>query len=449
MPRYKQTLFLFRRDLRLVDNSALNAALQASQRVIAGFVFDDRQIQPHAYQSKPALAFMQQSLVDLKQQFQAINAEIALFKGLPEQIIIDLHKQYAIQAVFINRDYSPFSRRRDAEIAHTCQQLGIVLHVLPDALLCEPEQALKADASPYKVFTAFYNHSRLIPIALPQNLATGCFLTVPSTATLALIPVTTPLVIDGGRSSALKQLTKLIDCQHYEANRDFPALSASSGLSAHLKFGTLSVREVFYAIIGQLGEQHPLLRQLYWRDFFSHIGYHFPNVFGHAFVDKFDKVPWDNKLEYFHAWADGKTGFPLVDAGMRELNATGLMHNRVRMVTASFLVKDLHINWRWGERYFAQHLVDYDPCVNNGNWQWAASTGCDAQPYFRIFNPWLQQQKFDPLGNYIYKWLPELQAVPVKILHQWQTKHFGGFYPAPIINHAEAVQITKARFKAC
>jgi deoxyribodipyrimidine photo-lyase len=208
------------------------------------------------------------------------------------------------------------------------------------------------------------------------------------------------------------------------------------------------VREAYHAIKRQLGGENPLLRQLYWRDFLTHIAYHFPKVFGHAFIDKFDTLVWDNDREKFQAWADGKTGFPIVDAGMRELNATGFMHNRVRMITASFLVKDLHISWRWGERYFAQHLVDYDPCVNNGNWQWAASTGCDAQPYFRIFNPWLQQQKFDPQGHYLYQWLPELRNVPIKTIHQWEAKHYGDFYPAPIVKHSEAVAVTKGRYKA-
>jgi deoxyribodipyrimidine photo-lyase len=224
-------------------------------------------------------------------------------------------------------------------------------------------------------------------------------------------------------------------------------LQSTSQLSAHLKFGTISVREVFYTIAQTLDLEHPLTRQLYWRDFLTHIGFHFPRVFGHAFIEKFDSIPWEKDLQKFQAWAEGKTGFPIVDAGMRELNETGFMHNRVRMIVASFLTKDLRISWRWGERYFAQHLVDYDPCLNNGNWQWAASTGCDAQPYFRIFNPWLQQQKFDENCNYIYRHIPELRAVPAKILHEWHKKHYGHFYPKPIVEHSEESKLTKALFK--
>ncbi len=448
MPRYNTALFLFRRDLRLIDNTALNAALRSAERVIAGFVFDGRQINPHPYQSQPALGFMVQALADLAAQFQAMGTDLALFQGSPVQVIGDLCRQHNIQAVFINRDYTPFSRQRDAEIAKLCQQLQITLHSLPDALLTEPEQALKQDGSAYKVFTAFYNNAKKIPVASPQALAEGYFLRVASTATLDSIAVSGKGFAQGGRTAGLQKLARLTDCANYALERDFPALSATSQLSAHLKFGTVSVREVFYMLIQQFGAEHPLLRQLYWRDFMTHIAYHFPKVFGHAFIDKFDNLVWDNDLVYFQAWTDGQTGFPIVDAGMRELNATGLMHNRVRMITATFLVKYLRISWQWGERYFAQHLLDYDPCVNNGNWQWAASTGCDAQPYFRIFNPWLQQQKYDPKGDYLYRWLPELRSVPIKTLHQWQHRHYGDFYPAPIVDHSAEVQITKARFQA-
>jgi deoxyribodipyrimidine photo-lyase len=254
-------------------------------------------------------------------------------------------------------------------------------------------------------------------------------------------------LIEGGRTQALKQLATIHRCIDYTKTRDFPALQSTSHFSAHLKFGTLSVREVFSGIAQVLELDHPLLRQLYWRDFMTHIAYHFPHVFGHAFIEKFDRLPWENNRDYFDAWTQGRTGFPIVDAGMRELNETGFMHNRVRMIVASFLTKDLRISWRWGERYFAQHLIDYDPCLNNGNWQWAASTGCDAQPYFRIFNPWLQQQKFDANGEYIYRWVPELRGVPLKTIHQWDKKHAGNFYPAPIVDHSKESQITKAFFK--
>lgn len=451
MPLFDTSIFIFRRDLRIIDNTALNLALQQSRQVIVCFIFDPRQTNPHPYQSKPALHFLLQSLQELQQQFETIGAKLTLFQGLPHEIVEQLHAQHQIQAVFFNRDYTPFSLQRDGEIAAICEKLNLKLLVCGDALLNEPEQALKADGSAYKVFTAFYNNARQILVTTPCELAKGQFLNLDSTVTLndfSEIDTFQNTLIQGGRNAALQQLTDLKHCLDYEKNRDIPALQSTSQLSAHLKFGTVSVREVFCKIAQQLGFEHPLLRQLYWRDFLTHIGFYFPHVFGHAFIEKFDPIPWENNMQKFQAWTEGKTGFPIVDAGMRELNATGFMHNRVRMIVASFLTKDLRISWRWGERYFAQHLIDYDPCLNNGNWQWSASTGCDAQPYFRIFNPWLQQQKFDSDCAYIYRWIPELRAVPAKILHQWDKKHYGNFYPKPIVDHAQESQLTKALFKS-
>ncbi|NOT85848.1 MAG: deoxyribodipyrimidine photo-lyase [Methylococcaceae bacterium] len=447
MPQYALSLYLFRRDLRLEDNTALNAARKLSKQVLPAFIFDPQQIQPHPYQSKPGLQFMLQALVDLQQQLQALGSHLALYHASPEVALRTIVQQHSVQAVFINRDYTPFSRKRDYALWQVCQALNIALHVLPDYLLTEPEQAVKSDQTPYKVFTAFYNNARQFEVPLPQSLVAGDFLTVDTGVSVAQFADATLKAGQGGRTAALTILAQLEEQVDYLQTRDFPALNATTRLSAHLKFGTCSVREIYYAIFTQLGSEHPLLRQLYWRDFFTHIAYHFPEVFGRAFLAKFAHLPWDNDLTYFQAWTEGKTGFPIVDAGMRELNVTGFMHNRVRMIVASFLVKDLHISWRWGERYFAQHLVDYDPCVNNGNWQWAASTGCDAQPYFRIFNPWLQQQKFDADCQYIYQWLPELKDVPVKIIQQWDKKHFACAYPAPIIDHTHEVQLTKVRYK--
>ncbi len=220
-----------------------------------------------------------------------------------------------------------------------------------------------------------------------------------------------------GRLAGLKLLKNVCSGKDYLAKRDIPSLDATSHLSAHLKFGTVSAREVFYALKALRGDAHPMIEQLYWRDFFTHVAYYFPHVFSGCFYEEYDAICWSRDKDIFLSWCEGSTGVPLVDAGMRELNTTGFMHNRVRMVVASYLVKDLHIDWRWGERYFATRLVDYDPALNNGNWQWAASTGCDHQPYFRIFNPWRQQGRFDPQCAYIKKWVPELKArTPKEIL---------------------------------
>jgi deoxyribodipyrimidine photo-lyase len=449
MSRYPLSLFIFRRDLRLEDNTALNAALKHSRRVLPCFIFDPRQIRPHPYQSLPALHFMRQSLNDLQTQFAAADGKLAVFHEEPCRVVRELSAKLKIGAVFVNRDYTPFSRRRDEEMAEVCRELGIDLHVLPDALLNEPESLLKSDGTPYQVFTAFYRRARQNPVDLPVPLAGANFFAPEDNRPLEegdIADAPARNTVSGGRREALAILNRLDRLADYEQRRDYPELNATSRLSAYLKFGCCSAREAYHAIRSQLGDDHPLLRQLYWRDFFTHIAYHFPHVFGQPFLKKFENLEWENRPDRFAAWCEGRTGFPIVDAGMRELNETGFMHNRVRMIAASFLVKDLHIDWRWGERYFASRLIDYDPCLNNGNWQWAASTGCDAQPYFRIFNPWTQQRKFDPDGGYLYRWLPEVRKFPAETLHRWDKKHGGSGYPAPIIDHATESRAAKARF---
>lgn len=448
--RYLKSLFIFRRDFRLSDNSGLNAALQQSEQVIACFIFDPRQIENHPYQSRPGLQFMLEALADLQQQFLQQASKLNVFHAQPEVLINQLCQQQGIDAVFVNRDYTPFSRQRDADLQQVCEEQGLAFYSVADALLNEPEHTLKADGSAYQVFTAFYNRSRQYPVALPQSLISGRFIGIDGTDEADLIERLTQKhlnTVSGGRKAALKKLDSLSSCINYSQQRDFPALSATSELSAYLKFGCCSIREAYYAVVDSLGREHPLLRQFYWRDFFTHIGFNFPQVFGHAFHQQYDAISWRNNQAEFQAWAQGRTGFPIVDAGMRELNQTGTMHNRLRMIVASFLVKDLHISWRWGERYFAQHLLDYDPCVNNGNWQWVASTGCDAQPYFRIFNPWLQQKKFDADCVYIKRWLPELRSFSPIVIHNWYKKPLACDYPPPMLEHALRSQQAKNLFQ--
>ncbi|AEG00118.1 cryptochrome/photolyase family protein [Methylomonas methanica] len=446
--RFAKSLFIFRRDLRLYDNSGLNAALQQSEQVLACFIFDPRQIEPHAYQSQPGLQFMLEALQDLQQQFRTHQWQLGLYQGQPEQLVSRLHREQAFEAIFVNRDYTPFGRRRDADLQTFCRKQGLAFYSCADTLLNEPEHGLKSDGSAYQVFTAFYNRARLHPVALPQGLADGQLLDGEQNSDLiSRLQQDHSNALPGGRQAALQQLDQLTACRDYSQQRDFPALAATSNLSAYLKFGCCSVRETYYAVVESLGTEHPLLRQLYWRDFFTQIAFHFPRVFGHAFHERYDKIVWRNDREEFQAWTEGRTGVPIVDAGMRQLNQTGAMHNRVRMIVASFLVKDLHIDWRWGERYFARHLLDYDPCVNNGNWQWAASTGCDAQPYFRIFNPWLQQKKFDPDCVYIKHWVPELNNYTPALIHDWLKQPLAGDYPPPIVEHGLRSQQAKVLFQ--
>ncbi|MDD1621471.1 MAG: DNA photolyase family protein [Methylococcaceae bacterium] len=452
MKRYQKSLFIFRRDLRLADNTALNSALAQSRQVILSFIFDPRQIEPHPYQSQPALQFMLQALRDLQRQIAERGGLLYLFNDHPERVITRLRNDQNIEAVFVNRDYTPFSRQRDADLQKHCGTLGLGFHSHGDLLLNEPEQVLKSDGSPYRVFTAFYQRARQNPVASPQGLSPGLFIdTLRIDAGEDLIgrfsrPHNNPLL--GGRSAALALLENLTAHRDYQQQRDFPALAATSHMSAYLKFGCCSIREAYYAIAQSLGDEHPLLRQLYWRDFFTHIAFHYPHVFDHAFHRRFDAIRWQNDDDWFSAWTEGRTGFPIVDAGMRELLQTSCMHNRLRMITASFLVKDLHFDWRWGERYFARHLLDYDPCINNGNWQWAASTGCDAQPYFRIFNPWLQQKKFDADCVYIKRWLPELRLFPATVIHHWHKQTQACDYPSPIVDHGVQSQHAKALYRA-
>jgi deoxyribodipyrimidine photo-lyase len=318
-----------------------------------------------------------------------------------------------------------------------------------------PETITKKDGSYYSIFTAFYKKAVMFNVQDPAKQQNGDWFNSAiknseSTAifTKILSKKNKQIAMSGGRKEGLHILKQLETLKNYNHDRDYPAITTSH-LSAHLKFGTISVRETYHAIIEHLGRRHPLLRQLYWRDFFTHIGYHKPTVFGHAYHEKYNKLRWNNDKKLFAAWCAGTTGFPIVDAGMRELNTTGFMHNRVRMIVASFLVKDLHINWLWGEKYFAQQLVDYDPAINNGNWQWCASTGCDAQPYFRIFNPWLQQKKFDRDCSYIKKWIPELRDYDNKIIHNYfkdNSPHIES-YPKSIVDHTQESKLAKKWYR--
>jgi deoxyribodipyrimidine photo-lyase len=324
-----------------------------------------------------------------------------------------------------------------------------------DALLTEPEQVQKSDGTPYTIFTPFMKRARLISVPIPNaNIKCNYFadpISLPmavGSPTEFLENANPNLLLKGGRSEAMKLLSEIGRFVKYDEERNLPAVKGTTLLSAHHKFGTLSIRETYHAIAQELSVDHPLMNELYWRDFFTHIGFHFPHVFGHSFRQKYDSLEWENDEQKFDRWCNGLTGFPIVDAGMRELTTTGFMHNRVRMVVASFLVKDLHIDWRWGERFFARHLVDYDPAVNNGNWQWAASTGCDAQPYFRIFNPWSQQLRFDPECIYIKRWVSELFNLKAKEIHRYiESKTPVPDYPFPIVDHGHESVFAKEMFR--
>ena len=452
---YPLALHIFRRDLRLRDNSALLAALKNAEQVLPCFIFDSRQLDNNPYYSNACVEFMLGCLADLQQQLQKHNAKLYFFYGIAEEIVERMLTALPIKAVFINRDYTPFSLNRDQQIAHVCKNHNVDFESYDDALLNEPEAITKADGTPYVVFSQFFRKARLLPVSVPQINRHDNYYTLPISFALAKIPSTilkTPnsnLALKGGREEAKKLLKNIIELKNYAELRNFPAKLGTSMLSAHNKFGTISIREFFHAIVKQHGVSHRLISELYWRDFFIQIAWHFPKVFGHAFRDSYESLTWNNDRNLFKRWCEGTTGFPIVDAGMRQLNTSSYMHNRVRMIVGSFLIKDLHIDWRWGEHYFAQQLMDYDPSVNNGNWQWVASTGCDAQPYFRIFNPWLQQKKFDPECEYIKQWVPELRSLSAIAIHQLADTALlhPSKYPKPIVNHSVESKISLAMYR--
>lgn len=453
---YKKSLFLFHRDLRVIDNTGLLSALLQSESVIALFILDPAQVGTNnKYKSDNAVQFMVESLQDLGQQIKQYGGYLHVMYGDIHNVIKNIFHEHTPDAFFCNADYTPFAQQRDEQIQLLCEEKNITFHRFHDALLQEPTAVLKKNGTPYTMFTPFYKKAVMIPVKaidedvekhFSKRILQNCIshnaigLTIHETKNAQIH-------VHGGRAEGKKLLKAGADID-YKKTHDMPCESTTH-LSAHLKFGTLSVREIayFFKTLGANG--HALIRQLYWRDFFTQITYHFPHVFGHAFHKKYDAIKWNNHQDHFQRWCKGMTGFPLVDAGMRQLNATGFMHNRVRMITASFLIKDLHIDWRWGEQYFAQKLVDYDPAVNNGNWQWVASTGCDAQPYFKIFNPWLQQKKFDPECEYIKQWVPELKHLPAATIHGWyKNKASAKGYHQPIVDHAvEAVLAKRMYFK--
>lgn len=445
-------LVLFRRDLRLHDNTALLEAARSGASLLPLFILDPRQVQEHPYLSVNALQILFEGLEDLNKQLLAFGGQLHLCYGEPERVIREIVSSISPRALFLNRDYTPYSKTRDEALAEICREGDVSFHQCSDLLLHEPEEIKTTTGTPYTVYGAFAKRCMTFSVREPRPFDGGRFVerTLPCLFPIErlseLLPQRRSLAVQGGREAALRQLEVAKKLERYKDERDIPALAGTTKLSAHHKFGTLSLREVYTASLASFGPGSQLLKEFYWRDFFTHIAYHFPHIFTGAFHKKFDALEWSDDQDNFDRWKAGMTGYPIVDAGMRELNETGFMHNRVRMITASFLVKDLHISWREGERHFARHLLDYDPSVNNGNWQWVASTGCDAQPYFRIFNPWLQQKRFDPECLYIKRWVPELNHLSASDIHKLEKRHGIGAYPAPIVDHSREKDIAERMF---
>jgi deoxyribodipyrimidine photo-lyase len=458
-------LVWFRRDLRLTDHCALYAALKASRTVWCAFVFDTEILDRLPTRRDRRVEFIRESVAELNDALAAHGSGLIVLHGRARDEIPRLATQLNATAVFTNHDYEPDAVARDAAVARSLAQLGIELRTRKDQVIFEKDEVLTAERKPFSVFTPYKNAwlKRLVPFfvkAYPveKYLSALAPMPRPQVPELSALGFEKTNFAQIGIPSGAKGAQKLLQdfltrIDSYRERRDYPAIRGPSYLSMHLRFGTVSVRALAGIAVGRKNEgAQTWLSELIWRDFYFMILHYHPRVTEHAFKPEFDAIAFPNDPQHFAAWCEARTGYPLVDAAMRQINLAGYMHNRLRMVAASFLVKDLHIDWRWGERYFAQHLNDFDLAANNGGWQWAASTGCDAQPYFRIFNPVTQSEKFDPTGAFIRKYIPELARVPNEHIHApWKMSAeqqraagliIGKDYPAPVVDHAEARAIT-------
>lgn len=423
------TIFWFRRDLRLEDNHGLYEALANSKAVLPIFIFD-KMILDELPQDDARVTFIYECLVEINTKLQKINKSLAVFYGKPEDIFEQIIADHNLEAVYTNHDYEPYALKRDTELKSFFDQRSISFQTFKDQVVFEKNEVVKDDGTPYVVYTPFSKKWK-------EKLKNNPIENYKSEALLEKIaPHSYPFIglnDFGFKESTIKvrpyDITKNI-IENYTDTRNFPAVDKTSYASVHLRFGTISTRKlVQYAA---KFEDETYLKELIWREFFMQILWHFPNTVHNSFRPKYDAIQWKNNEDLFKKWCQGKTGYPIVDAGMRQLNKTGYMHNRVRMVVASFLTKHLLIDWRWGETYFAQKLLDYEQSSNVGNWQWAAGSGVDAAPYFRIFNPTEQVKKFDKDLKYIKKWVPELET-----LH----------YPDPIVDHKTARELCLKTYK--
>lgn len=423
-------LFWFRRDLRLHDNVGFSKALQSRHKVLPLFIFD-KEILDKLEADDARVTFIHEQVSEMHRQFETHGSTLLVKYGQPLEVLNALLQEYDLEGIYTNHDYEPYARQRDQQVERLLGDNNLVFETFKDQVIFEQSEILTKSGTPYKVYTPYKNawkNAFDVQMTEPHE-------TEPYFKQLAEHKHTEviPLKKMGFEESTLKVPAPDLETNtlaNYDQTRDIPAQNATTRISAHLRFGTVSIREMV-----QLGLQHndTWLQELIWREFFMQLLYHFPEESEKSFAPKFRHIEWRNNEEEFDKWCQGKTGFPLVDAGMRELNETGFMHNRVRMVVASFLVKDLLVDWRWGEAYFAEKLLDYEMSSNVGNWQWAAGTGADAQPYFRVFNPDSQVSKFDKNHAYIKRWVPEFGTAD---------------YPGPMVDHSKARDRALNAFKS-
>lgn len=411
-------IFWFRRDLRLHDNAGLYHALKAGKPVVPVFIFDRHILDELEDRQDRRVEFIHLSLQEIQKQLIAIGSSLDVRYGFPVEVWKQLLQDYAVGKVFTNHDYEPYARQRDASVKKLLDEHGISFHAYKDQVIFETNEVMKETGKPYTVFTPYSRKWKLLLndkhlSSYPVDKFFSSFYSQPPKE----MPSLEAMHFKSASLSFPPKIWKQEIIKHYKEQRDFPAAEGTTRLGVHLRFGTISIRQLAREA-GKLNEA--FLNELIWRDFYQMILWHFPQVISHSFKPEYDHIPWRNDEREFDAWCRGQTGYPIVDAGMRQLNATGYMHNRVRMIVASFLTKHLLIDWRWGEAYFAKKLLDYDLASNNGGWQWATGSGCDAAPYFRIFNPHLQTKKFDPQLTYIRHWVPEFQELS---------------YPRPMVEH--------------
>lgn len=418
----KVNVFWYRRDLRLIDNAGLYHALKANFPVVPIFIFDKNILDYLEEKKDKRLEFIRDALVEMQQKLLKLSSTLQVFYGTPEEVFLKLIEEYDIQEVYTNHDYEAYAIERDNLVKAILSRKNIHFKTYKDQVIFDKGEILKDDGSPYTVYTPYSKKwkAALTEFYLkpyPVNKYAKNFFQ----QSVREIPSLNSMGFEETDKDFPSKIPGDYLISQYNKTRDFPALKGTSRLGIHLRFGTVSIR----AIVAHAKKLNStFLNELIWREFYMAILWNFPQVGRHkAFKPEYDNIKWRNSEEEFDKWCKGQTGYPIVDAGMRQLNATGFMHNRVRMITGSFLCKDLLIDWRWGEAYFAQKLLDYDLAANNGGWQWVAGSGCDAAPYFRIFNPELQTKKFDKDLKYIQEWVPEFQEFT---------------YAKPIVDHSFA-----------
>ena len=427
------SIFIFRRDFRLSDNIGLiNLLNNTSDDIIPIFIFTPRQVKRNSFKSYNCIQFMIDSLKDLDESIKKNGSKLNIFYGEDIEVIKEISKNIKINKVYTNTDYTTFAKKRDKKLKKEFEEMNI-----------EPGTIKNKSDGIYQKFTPFY---KLLLTKEVQNITKGKFkdkfknissneFTISWEDTEDFHKNNNKINVKGGRKLAKQILKNITKWNKYSSNHN-DLNYETTFLSAYLKFGCISIREAYHTIKDKFGLNDSILRQLYWREFYYHLGHSFPHVLGKSLKPDYDKIKWSKKKDTLNAWKNANTGFPIVDACMKQLNETGYMHNRGRLIVASFLIKNLLHDWRDGEKYFATMLVDYDPLVNNGNWQWVAGSGADSQPYFRIFNPWTQGKKFDKDCEFIKEWLPFLKEVPNNEIHEWD-EHYKKykFYRGPIIDY--------------